>query len=74
LLLLPRFGVTGAAIAATGSYLLAAFLFLRAFCHAEGCSFREALWVRPRDVREMLGWFSEFRNFGLRAAHKAAIQ
>jgi O-antigen/teichoic acid export membrane protein len=49
-LLLPRLGVVGGAVAATASYIVAALLFLRFFTHGEGCSWREALIATPADV------------------------
>lgn len=52
--LLPSFGVLGASFAATISYCLAAFLFLRVFCKNEGCSVREALVIRKDDIREII--------------------
>ena len=51
LVLLPRWGVTGAAVAAVSSYLVAAVLFFRLFRQREPCSFREAFIPRPGDIR-----------------------
>jgi O-antigen/teichoic acid export membrane protein len=51
--LLPHLGVTGASVAATMSYLLAAFLFLRLFAKSESCSLREALIANSSDVRRL---------------------
>jgi O-antigen/teichoic acid export membrane protein len=53
LFMLPRFGVVGGAIAASGSYLLASFLFVRIFCRTESCSYREALLIRRSDLRDV---------------------
>lgn len=50
LFLLPRWGVVGASIAATTSYIVAALLFLRFFTKWERCSLREALVATPADV------------------------
>lgn len=52
-LLLPRWGVVGAGIAATASYMLAALLFLRFFTQWERCSLREALVATPSDLRRL---------------------
>lgn len=49
-LVLRHYGVVGAGIAASGSYWLSAFLFLRVFCKKEGCSYRDALLVKYSDL------------------------
>ncbi|MEP7345303.1 MAG: flippase [Gemmatimonadaceae bacterium] len=50
MLLLPRWGVVGAGIAATASYLTAALLFLYFFRKAQMCTLREALIPRGTDL------------------------
>jgi O-antigen/teichoic acid export membrane protein len=50
LVLLPRWGVVGAGIAATSSYFVAALIFLRLFRKAEGCTLREALLAGTADL------------------------
>jgi O-antigen/teichoic acid export membrane protein len=60
--MLPHFGVVGGAIAASVSYLLAGFLFLRQFCRIEGCSYSEVLLVRRSDVSELLESLSRVRR------------
>jgi len=54
ILLVPRFGVVGAAVAAAGSYWVAAIWFLRLFCKHEGCQYRDAILIRWSDVRTLL--------------------
>lgn len=52
-MLLGRLGIVGAGIAATVSYWIAAILFLRLFCVLEACTLRDALVVRPSDLRHI---------------------
>jgi O-antigen/teichoic acid export membrane protein len=66
--MLPHFGVVGGAIAASGSYLLASFLFLRIFCRTENCSYGEALLIRRSDLSELLESVSRLRNVCFRAS------
>ncbi|MGH7550630.1 MAG: oligosaccharide flippase family protein [Gemmatimonadota bacterium] len=54
-ILLPRIGVAGAAIAATASYLFAAAALLHFFCRYEGSSYKEALVPRMDDLRSIFG-------------------
>lgn len=54
LILIPKFGLVGAGLAATASYWLAASLFIREFCSLEGCSLREAILVRRSDLESLL--------------------
>lgn len=68
--MLPRFGVMGGAIAASGSYLLAGFLFLRIFCRTEGSSYREALLVRRSDLCELLKSFSRLHDVILKSVYQ----
>jgi O-antigen/teichoic acid export membrane protein len=53
LVFLPRWGVSGAGIAATLSYVVAAVIFLRLFRVSEGCTLREALVPRAADCRRL---------------------
>ncbi len=51
-LLLPRLGITGAAVAATISYVVAATAFLTFFCLRERCGLRSALVMTEADFAE----------------------
>lgn len=62
-LLLPRLGVVGGAIAATASYVVAALLFLRFFMQEERCSLREALIATPADVVRL--WRAARQAYGV---------
>jgi O-antigen/teichoic acid export membrane protein len=53
LALLPHWGVVGASIAATSSYVIAALIFLHFFRKSEGCTFREALLPDASDCRRL---------------------
>jgi O-antigen/teichoic acid export membrane protein len=65
IILVPKFGVVGASMAAAGSYWLTAFLFLMIFCKREKCTMREALVVQWADllsfVRSVTGVRKLFR-------------
>jgi O-antigen/teichoic acid export membrane protein len=52
-LLLPHWGVVGASIAATTSYVVAALIFLHYFRKLEACSLREAFVANPSDFRRL---------------------
>lgn len=52
-LLLPHWGITGASMAATSSYFVAAAIFLRFFRKSEGCTLREALLPDASDIRRL---------------------
>jgi len=52
-LLLPHLGVTGASIAATTSYVVAALIFLHYFRTLEACSLREAFVANSSDCRQL---------------------
>ena len=62
LILIPKYGVVGASIAATISYCLAALFFIRIFCKKEGCSTKEALLVRFNDIQSLFKTFLEIRQ------------
>ena len=64
-LLLPRWGVIGASIAATASYVVAALLFLHVFRTSERCSLREALVVTRPDVIRL--WRAARQGYGTSA-------
>jgi O-antigen/teichoic acid export membrane protein len=53
LLLLPRYGLMGAGIAALLSYGTAAFALVALFCGREQCTVGEALLVRRSDLRSL---------------------
>ncbi len=53
MVLLPRWGILGASVAAVASYLLAAGLFLHSFLAAERCTLAKAVLPTGRDVREV---------------------
>ena len=55
LLLLPRWGVIGACVSASASYLAAAAVFLHFFRHSEQCSLRQALVPRAADIAVLWG-------------------
>jgi O-antigen/teichoic acid export membrane protein len=69
LALLPRWGVVGASIAATSSYILAALIFLHFFRRSEGCTLREALLPDPSDCRRL--WNAVVRASGGRVSGPA---
>jgi O-antigen/teichoic acid export membrane protein len=50
LLLIPRFGIDGAAIVTSGGYFLNAYLYLRAFSRASSVSYADLLLLRSEDV------------------------
>ncbi len=51
--LLPHWGVIGASVAATTSYVVAALIFLHYFREMEACSLREAFVTKPSDCRQL---------------------
>jgi O-antigen/teichoic acid export membrane protein len=53
IVLLPHWGILGAAIAAVASHMVVAGLFLRAFVAAEGCTLATAVLPTGRDVCEV---------------------
>jgi O-antigen/teichoic acid export membrane protein len=55
LLLIPAYGLAGAALASSASYLLTAALMVTVFCRLSGRGVRETLLVRPSDGRAFVG-------------------
>jgi O-antigen/teichoic acid export membrane protein len=55
LLLIPAYGLAGAALASSASYLLTAALMVTVFCRLSGRGVRETLLVRPSDGRALVG-------------------
>lgn len=75
-LLLPRLGVVGAAIAATASYFVAGLIFFHLFRRTEGCTLRTALLPRRSDLHQVWRAFTEalqslFRTLRPRPARAA---
>lgn len=73
LVLIPKFGVVGASLAATASYWLAAFLFLSVFCKIEGCSLSQAVFVRASDLQSLLASVKGLQRYFLRTVEPSAI-
>jgi Na+-driven multidrug efflux pump len=51
LLLVPRVGIVGAAVASSISYAITALLMLGVFLHLTGLGWRETLVIRASDIR-----------------------
>jgi O-antigen/teichoic acid export membrane protein len=74
IILLPRFGIMGAGIAAVISYWVAALLFLRSFTRMEKCSLREAVLVKSTDIADMIRSVTgAVTGLGKRLSHRAGI-
>ena len=54
LILIPRFGIAGAAIATTSSYSITAFLMLFCFVRESGCELLECVIIRRADISDFL--------------------
>jgi O-antigen/teichoic acid export membrane protein len=66
-ILLPRFGVLGAGLAAAASYFVAGVCFFHLFLKSEGCTVRAALVPRKADFQQLWLAFSEVQTGLLRA-------
>jgi O-antigen/teichoic acid export membrane protein len=59
LVLIPRLGIAGAAVATTSSYSITAFLMLCFFVRESGCELLECVIVRRTDIAEFLKILNE---------------
>jgi O-antigen/teichoic acid export membrane protein len=59
LILIPRFGIAGAAVATTVSYSITAFLMLYFFVRESGCELMECVVVKRADIVQLLQILNE---------------
>lgn len=62
LLLLPKYGIIGAALTSSISYSLLAIILLRSFSHAEGVAISDVLIPRRGEIRQLLAKFEPVRR------------
>ena len=62
ILLIPEFGINGAAIASSVSYFLAALYLFVVYLNHSGLSARDLLWLKSADIQLALNKVSELRS------------